>query len=72
MVWLTRPKDIIYLKLRCGKVVPLNGLYNWIKILSQSLARSETLFIIVDIIADEDLDKKRQSLLELAISGRKS
>ena len=69
-VCLIRPKDIIYLKLRCGKVVVLNGLYNWIKILSQLLARSETLFIIDDIIADETLDKRRQSLLELAISGR--
>ena len=38
--------------------------------LSQLLARSETLFIIDDIIADENLDKRRQSLLELAISGR--
>ena len=34
------------------------------------LARSETLFIIVDISADEALDKQRQSLLKLAISGR--
>ena len=34
------------------------------------LAHSETLFIIDDIIADESLDKKRQSLLGLAISGR--
>ena len=34
------------------------------------LAHSETLFIIDDIIADESLDKRRQSLLELAISGR--
>ena len=28
------------------------------------------LFIVDDIIADENLDKRRQSLLELAISGR--
>ena len=34
------------------------------------LACSETLFIIEDIIADEGLDKKRLSLLELTISGR--
>ena len=34
------------------------------------LARSETLFIIDDIIVDEGLDMQRQSLLELAISGR--
>ena len=29
-----------------------------------------TLFLIDDIIADETLDKRRQPLLELAISGR--
>ena len=34
------------------------------------MAHSETLFIINDIIADESLDKRRKSLLELAISGR--
>ena len=33
-------------------------LYQWIEKLSQMLACSETLFIIVDIIADEDLDKQ--------------
>ena len=54
-VWLIEPKD---------------KLYQWIKKLSQLLARSETLFVIDDIIAGEGLDKKRQSLLELAISGR--
>ena len=36
----------------------------------QFLRRFETLFIIDGIIADEGLDKRRQSLLELAISGR--
>ena len=36
----------------------------------QLLARSEALFIIDDIIADEGLDEQRQSLLELALSGR--
>ena len=45
-------------------------LYQWIEKLLRLLARSETLFLIDDIITDEDLDKKRQSLLELAISGR--
>ena len=54
-VWLIEPKD---------------RLHQWIQRLSQLLARSETLFIINDIIADEGLDKRRQSLLELAISGR--
>ena len=33
------------------------------------LVRSETLFIIDDIIANESLNKRRQSLLELVISG---
>ena len=54
-VWLIEPKD---------------KLYQWIEKLSQLLAHSETLFIINDIIADESLDKRRRSLLELAISGR--
>ena len=54
-VWLMEPKD---------------KLYHWIEKLSQFLARSETLFIIDDIIADGGLAKKRQSLLEQALSGR--
>ena len=51
-------------------IEPRDKLYQWIEKLPQLLARSETLFIIDDIIADESLDKKRQSLLELAISCR--
>ena len=54
-VWLIEPND---------------KLYQWTEKLSQMLACSEALFIIKDIIADEGLDKKRQSLLELTISGR--
>ena len=34
------------------------------------MAGSKTLFLIDDIIAGENLDKKRQPLLELVISGR--
>ena len=34
------------------------------------MAGSKTLFLIGDIIADETLNKRRQTLLELAISGR--
>ena len=45
-------------------------LVDWVETLSQLLARSETLFIIDDIIADEGLDKRKQCLLEFAISGR--
>ena len=38
--------------------------------ISNLLAGDKTLFLIDDIIADETLDKCRQPLLELAISGR--
>ena len=54
-VWLVDPKD---------------SLYQWIKKLSELLRFFEVLFIIDDIIANESLDKRRQSLLELSISGR--
>ena len=54
-VWFIEPKD---------------NLYQWIRNLSQLLACFETLFIIDDIIANKDLDKRRQRLLELSISGR--
>ena len=46
-----------------------NQLYYLIKKYSNSLAGSKTLFLINDIIANEALDKCRQLLLELAISG---
>ena len=59
---------MIYLKLRCGKEAPLNGLYNWIKILSQLLARSETLLSMISLLMKTLL--KRQHLLELAIPVR--
>ena len=38
--------------------------------ISNLLAGDKTLFLIDDIIVDETLDKHRQPLLELAISGR--
>ena len=38
--------------------------------ISNLLAGDKTLFFIDDIIADKALDKRRQPLLELAISGR--
>ena len=38
--------------------------------ISNLLAGDRTLFLIDDIIADETLDKCRQPLLELAMSGR--
>ena len=53
-VWLIEPKE---------------NLYQWIGKLLQLLASSETLFIIDYIITNKDLDKRKQPLLELAISG---
>ena len=54
-VWLVDPKD---------------NLYQWIQKLPQLLRFFEVLFIIDDIIANIDLDKRRQPVLELSISGR--
>ena len=54
-IWLVDPKD---------------NLYQWIKKLSEFLRFLEVLYIIDDIIANKDLDKRRQPLLELSISGR--
>ena len=48
---------------------PCNQLYYLIKRYSNLLTGSKTLFLIDDIIADEALDKRHQTLLELAISG---
>ena len=64
------PKDWIKIDDKVWLVEPKDKLYQWVEKLSQLLAFLETLFIIDDIIADEGLDKRRQSLLELAISGR--
>ena len=54
-VWLIEPKD---------------NLYQWTGKLSQLLASFKTLFIIDDIMTNKGLDKRRQPLLELSISGR--
>ena len=54
-VWLLEPKD---------------NPYQWIQKLSELLRFLEVLFIIDDIIANKDLDKRRLPLLELSISGR--
>ena len=53
-------------------VIPIesdNNLYYLIEKISNLLTGSKTLFLIDDIIADEALNKRRQPLLELAISG---
>ena len=48
---------------------PGNNLHYLIEKISNLLAGSKTLFLIDDIIVDENLDKRRQPLLELVISG---
>ena len=54
-VWLIEPKD---------------KLHQWIEKLSQLFACPEALFIVDDIISEKGLDKRRQPLLKLDISGR--
>ena len=39
---------------------PDNRLFDWIKMVSNELAGSETLFLVDDIIANEKLDKRMQ------------
>ena len=42
----------------------------WNKKLSELLRLLQVLFIVDDVIANKDLDKRRQPLLKLSISGR--
>ena len=63
-------KDWIKNEDKVWLIEPKNKLYKWTEKLWQLLAHSETLFIIDDIVADEGLHKRRQPLLQLAISGR--
>ena len=60
--WVWNDPDVI-------PIEPDNNLYYLIEKISKLLAGSKTLFLINDIIADEALYKRRQSLLGLAISG---
>ena len=61
--WVWNDPDVI-------PIEPGNQLYYLIEKISNLLAGSKTLFLIDDIITDETLNRRRQSLLELAISGR--
>ena len=45
-------------------------MFEFVEKLSTLFSGEETLFIVDDVIADETLDKRRNPLLELAISGR--
>ena len=61
--WVWNDPDVILIE-------PGNNLYYLIEKISNLLAGDKTLFLIHDIIANETLDKRRQLLLELSISGR--
>ena len=61
--WVWNDPDVI-------PIEPGNQLYYLIEKISNLLAGEKTLFLIDDIIANETLDKCRQLLLELVISGR--
>ena len=61
--WVWNDPDVI-------PIEPGNQLHYLIEKISDLLADDKTLFLIDDIIADETLNKRRQPLLELAISGR--
>ena len=61
--WVWNDHDVI-------PIEPGNNLYYLIEKISNLLTGSVTLFLFNDIIADEALDKRRQPLLELAISSR--
>ena len=61
--WVCNDHDVI-------SIEPGNQLYDLIEKIGNLLAGSATLFLINDIISDETLEKRRQPLLELTISGR--
>ena len=61
--WVWNDPEVIHIE-------PGNQLYYWIENISKLLTEDKTLFLIDDIIADEALDRRRQPLLELAISWR--
>ena len=61
--WVWNDPDVI-------PIEPDNNLYHLIEKISKLLAGSKTLFLMDYIIADKALNKHRQPLLELAISGR--
>ena len=50
-------------------IEPGDKLFEWIKMLSQLFLGHTTLFIKDNVIANESLYKRRQSLLDLSISG---
>ena len=60
--WVWNDPDVI-------PIEPVNQLYYLIEKISNLLTGDKTLFLIDDIIANKTLDKCRQPLLDVAISG---
>ena len=61
--WIWKDDDVY-------PVEPKGNLLTLIEKLSLRFSGEETLFVVDDVITDETLDKRRNPLLELAISGR--
>ena len=51
-------------------IVPGKNLFHWVKKMGTLLSTYKTLFLLDDVIADNALDRKRNALIDLAISGR--
>ena len=61
--WIWKDDDVY-------PIEPKGTLFAIIEKLSLHFSGEETLFVVDDVIADETLDKRRNPLLELSISGR--
>jgi hypothetical protein len=72
-IWWNRTYlDRRFLWVDCGvfMIDPGEKLFEYVGKISGMLAGCQVLFVVDDVIANEVLDKKRQPLLELAVSGR--
>ena len=65
-----RSRKWVWTDLEVILIDPGNHLYDWIEKIGKHFVGFKTLFLIDDIIANENLNKRRQPLLELAISER--
>ena len=67
---MPRSRDWVWTDPYITLIEPGNSLYDWIEKIGNLYAGFKTLFLIDDIIANENLDNRSQLLSELAISGR--
>ena len=51
-------------------VEPGKNLFEWVENMGSHLSNFRTLFLLDDVIADSSLDRRRNALIDLAISGR--